>query len=548
MIGDPKSFNPITAQDNSSRTSVGWIFDTLIRIDPHTTEPTPNLAKSWNCSADGLECVFSLRDNIYWHDGTPFTAGDVAFTFEAIHTRSVPNVFKSFLSIDGEPIRAEALDDQRVRFRLPRPFAPFASSLAVPIVPRHLLADSLAAGNFAEQWGIDTPPQDIVGTGPFQMVEFRRGEVVGLKRNPHYWRRDDKGFPLPYLEEHRIRITADRKIQRELFLAGETLIYNPLLDEVEELVEASHRLDIAVEEIGLDTGAVFLTFNRNPARPNASPKKGPTSKWFKDRRFLLAIAHSIDKGAIVEQTLYGLGIPAISYISPANQRFHDTEIVDYTYDPKVARKILDDAGYTLADGATVRSDAEGNRVEFDLTTNAGNAMRMRTCAILVENLAAVGIGVRFHALEFADLFEKLDSSYDWDTALLGYTGGIDPSSSENLLRSSGGLHIWHPRQTIPATTWEAEIDGLLEAGSRQLDFAQRREIYNRIQEVLHAELPMIQIARPKLFAAYSTELRDFRPTAWGVDRPEELSIAEPIEATRSAKPQIRRGRRPASGS
>jgi peptide/nickel transport system substrate-binding protein len=166
----------------------------------------------------------------------------------------------------------------------------------------------------------------------------------------------------------------------------------------------------------------------------------------------------------------------------------------------------------------------------------------------VENLAAVGIGVRFHALEFADLFEKLDSSYDWDTALLGYTGGIDPSSSENLLRSSGGLHIWHPRQTIPATTWEAEIDGLLEAGSRQLDFAQRREIYNRIQEVLHAELPMIQIARPKLFAAYSTELRDFRPTAWGVDRPEELSIAEPIEATRSAKPQIRRGRRPASGS
>ena len=539
IIGDPQTFNPILAADSASRAALGEVFDTLVRLDPETTEAEPNLAESWECSADGRECLFQLQGDARWQDGTPLTAADVVFTFDVIQSEAARNSFASFLTVDGKPLRAEAVGERSVRFRLPRPFAPLLRSLAVPILPRHLLAKSLEENTFTQQWGVDTPPDRIVGTGPFRIAEYRPGELLRLRRSANHWRRDAAGLPLPYLDEHVIYIAADQEAQRELFLSGTIQVYSPALEEVARLREQAARLDVTVAEVGVDTGTVFLTFNRNPDRPGRDGASNPRSLWFTDRRFLIAVAHSIDKRALIAGPLLGLGRPAVSYLSPANRLFHDTQLEDYAYDPELARRSLDEAGYKQRPGEQIRRDPKGNPLEFELSTNADNKTRGEICGLLVKDLAAVGIRARFRPLDFPTLFEKLDTTYDWDALVIGSTGGVDPSSGENLLRSSGPLHVWRPSQTKPATPWEADIDRLLDAGSRQLDPTKRRDIYWKIQQLLHDELPMIQLVRPMRFTAYSNTLHNFHPAAWGVERPEELRRVAPVAAARpSAAPGL----------
>ncbi|HYD48476.1 MAG TPA: ABC transporter substrate-binding protein, partial [Terriglobales bacterium] len=176
--------------------------------------------------------------------------------------------------------------------------------------------------------------------------------------------------------------------------------------------------------------------------------------------------------------------------------------------------------YQLSDG--VLRDRAGNAVEFSLTTNAGNKIRERMCTILQEDWNKLGIKVNYRPVDFTTLVEKLDTTYDWDAILIGFTSSPDPHTGANLLRSNGNLHMWHPNQAQPATEWEAEIDRLVEAGSRELDRERRRGHYWRIQEILHQQLPMVQTVRSIDHVAYRRNLRNFERTVWGDHRPELL--------------------------
>jgi len=521
VIGNPGTFNPIVADDPAARTVGGAIFDTLLRLDPDTAEARPNLATNWSLDPSGTIYTFELRDDVRWQDGEPFGADDVVFTLAAI--RAIPdNAYASFLNVDGAPIGVEKVAEHSVRFTLPRPYAPFLHSLIIPIVPRHLLGDDGTA--IAERWGTDTAVGDIVGTGPFRIAEYAANERILLERNPTYWRSREDGTRLPLLDHYVIRIAADRKTARDWFLAGAIHIFNPRFDEASDLIAAAKR-DFAVRAVGPDTASLFVTFNRNPFHYRRDDKIDPRLTWFQDTRFLVAVAHSIDKRAMIDKALDGHGVPEVSYLSPANQ-FYDTELTDYTYDPQLARSILESAHYIDRDGDGIREDANENPITFSLCTNEGNPLRERMAKLLIGNLADVGIRVTLERLSFPALFERLDATYAWDAMLIGFTGGIDPASSENLLRSTGDLHVWHPAQQMPASAWEAQIDDLLDSGSRELDPTKRRDIYWHVQEILHRELPMIPLVRPTLFVAYRRDVENFSPSPWGFHRIEELDIRE----------------------
>src|SRR6185436_17493759 len=153
-----------------------------------------------------------------------------------------------------------------------------------------------------------------------------------------------------------------------------------------------------------------------------------------------------------------------------------------------------------------------------------NQVRERLCSILKEDWTKIGLKVNYRPLDFATLVEKLSTNFDWDAIVMGFTGGIEPNSSSNLLRSSGNLHLWQPSQEKPATAWEAEIDRELELGARELDPDKRRPHYLRIQEILHRELPMIQLVRQERFVAAKSYLVDFNPTVWGLYQTERIAI------------------------
>ena len=523
-ISDPKTFNSLIAVDASSGNATGPLFDGLVRLNPETTEQEPSLAERWEYNGDGTVCTFHLRHGVRWHDGQPFTAADVAFTFDAIYDDRVPNSLKHVLLVDGQRIKVEVIDDYAVRLILPRPFAPLINSLGFEILPRHILGQSLKDGTFVRQWGIDTPPEKLIGTGPYRMARYVQAQFIEYQRNPDYWMKDEKGAPLPYLESQTVLIVPNQDTMYLKFLSGQTDVHSPRPEEVADLRAKADQLKIAVQDIGLDTGSLFVSFNRNPRHYEKEGQTDPRLTWFSDLHFLRAIAHAVDKQSMIVNCLSGYGKPAVAETSPENKLFYNPNLTDYNYDLDEARRLLKEGGYVEHDG--VLQDAEGNPIEFSLTTNAGNQVREKICSILKEDWTKLGMKVNYRPFDFPTLVEKLDSSYDWDAVLIGFTGGLEPNNGANLLRSSGNLHFWNPEQPEPATPWEAEIDRLLEQGSRELDVQKRRQFYWRIQETLHDELPMIQTVRQTTFAAYKTILQNYRPMVWGLYRPELIRLTD----------------------
>lgn len=523
VVGDPVTFNPIAAENRSGRSVCGAVFDTLVRLDPQTAQPRPNLATDWQFDADESAYTMHLRDDVRWHDGRPFTARDVVFTFEAIHAAG-DGPYANILRVDGKPVVATAVGTHIVRFDLPRPHAPFLQSLVVPILPAHRF-DGVEPERVAAAWGVDTNPAEIIGSGPFRIERYQPQSEVVLRHHPEYWRYADDGSRLPYLDRYVVRIAASRDVARKWFLEGGIHIFNPTFDEVAEVRNGGAAHAIVVEEIGPDTGSMFLTFNRNPLHYRKGGNTDPRFQWFNDRRFLAAIAHSIDKRRIIDEVLHGMGESAWSILPPANP-FCGPSSSDYEFDPELARQILFDAGYRDRNGDGVLEDAGGKPIEFSLVTNEDNPVRARIARIVIAQLAELGMRVSLEPVPFPTLFERLDATYEWDAMLIGFTGGIDPVSNDNILRSSGELHLWHPAQQRPETAWEAEVDRLLDLGIRELDAQRRREIYDDVQRILHAQLPMIHLVRPTLFAARRAEVENFRPSSWGFDQIEELRLRQ----------------------
>ena len=525
-ISDPKTFNPITSVDATSAGATSDLFDALVRMNPLTTEVEPALAERWEHNDDGTVWTFHLRRDVRWHDGAPFTAADVLFTFAAIFDENVPNSLKHILTIEGQFPTVERVDDHTVRLVLPRPFAPLLNSIGTPILPAHILEASLKDKTFVQKWGIDTPPEQLIGTGPFRMVRYVPAQFIEYRRNPDYWMKDEAGASLPYLETQTQLIVPNQDTLYLKFLGGQTDTHAPRPEEVADLRAKADQLQINIQEIGLDTGSLFVAFNRNPRHYMKEGKTDPRLRWFTDRNFVRALAHAMDKQSMIVNCLNGYGKPAVAEISPENKLFHNPNLTDYEYDLETARRLLAEGGYIDRDKDGTIEDRDGNPVELSLTTNAGNQVREKICSILKEDWGKLGIKVHYRPLDFQALVEKLYTTFDWDTVLIGFTGGVEPHNGANLLRSSGNLHFWNPSQTQPATPWEAEIDRLVEQGSRELDPDKRRAHYWRIQEILHEELPMIQTVSQLRFNAHKRLLENYRPTVWGLYRPELIRIAE----------------------
>jgi peptide/nickel transport system substrate-binding protein len=522
-ISDPRTFNPILVTDSASGQAVGDLFEGLVRINPVTTLPEPGLAESWDLSDGGKTITFHLRHDVKWSDGEPFTARDVLFTMRVIYDPKIPNSAAFSMTVDDKPIAVEAPDDYTVVMRVPRPFAPLFYSIGFGIIPAHVLEPVYTAGQFNHAWGIDTPPDKLISLGAYQMERYVAAQQIAFRRYPSYWMRDEHGGQLPRLHGQVSLIVSDQNTQYLRFKARLTDVYSPRPEEVNGLREDAARLNITLKKVGIDTGSLFFSFNRNPRYYVQNGVTDPRLKWFTDRNFLRAMAHAIDKRGIINLCFRGLAVPATSDVSPENKIFYNPNLKDYDYDLDLAKKILDEAGYRgIRPG--VRGDPEGHPLVFNLTTNTGVGVRDQMCAIFKQDLASLGITVNYRPLEFITLVKALDSSFDWDCILIGFTGGLEPNDGANFLRSSGNLHMWNPSQPKPATPWEAEIDRLLDEGATEMDQKKRAPYYWRIQEILHDELPIIQTVRAIDFIAYRNTLENYDPTVWGFYKPEWIQF------------------------
>lgn len=520
---DPRTFNPMLVTDAASGAVVGNLFEGLVRLDPLTTLPEPDLAERWEISDGGKAVTFHLRRGVTWFDGQPFTARDVVFTFNLVYDPRIPNSLRPVLTVEGKRIAASAPDPYTVRLALPRPFGPLLYSVGFAVLPAHLLESAARQGRFNHLWGIDTAPRQVVGVGPYRMTRYVPAQMVQFERNPSYWMKDAEDRPLPRLHGRTLLIVPDQNAGYLRFLSGQTDLYAPRPEEVAELMQRATALGVRLTRVGPDTGSLFFAFNRNPRHYQKNGRTDPRLAWFTDPRFMRALAHLVDKQAMIDLCFNGLAEPAVSFVSPADRIFYNPKLRDYDYDPALAAQLLDAAGYRLIKPG-VRVDPHGNRLEFNLTTNTGVTARDRMAAIFQQDLANAGIKVDYRPVEFTTLVEKLDTTFDWDCVLIGFTGTVDPNDDANFLRSSGNLHLWDPAEPRPATAWEAGIDRLMDQGTRAMSPEERAPAYWRIQEILVAELPIIETVRQVEFQAYKATLEHFHPTVWGLERPEWIAF------------------------
>ena len=529
-ISEPLTFNLALANDSGSSGYLSYLFEGLTETSWLTNEVEPSLAESWARSEDGLTWTFHLRQDVQWHDGQPFTAHDVDFTFNRItYNDDIASTDRStfnFRFLDEESgqwqeaqMTVTALDDYTVRFVLPVPFAPFLRSMGTAIYPRHILEPHVDNGTFADTWDIDTDPAEIIGTGPFTIERYDPGERMVLQRNPNYWLRDAAGNRLPYLDTIKAIIVPDLETELVMFQAGETDLHGVLGEEFAALKPLEAAGNFTIYKRGPTFGSTFLGFNMNPGRnPDTgqlylAPEK---LQWFQNTQFRQAVAHSINKDAIINDVLHGLGYPQWASVSPAAGDFHNPNVRQYEYSLAKANEILDGLGWVDTDGNGIREDGAGNEIVFTLVTNTDNSVRERVGTIIQLSLQEIGIGADFKLIEFGDLVTQLTRSYDWEAMIIGFGGGSDPYSGIVLWHSSEDLHLWHPNQLQPATEWEAEIDALYVMGSQELDHAKRVALYHRAQEIAAENVPVIYTTHGERLTAVRNVFGNTTPTLYGL--------------------------------
>ncbi len=527
-ISEPLTFNLALARDAGSSGVLGYLFEGLTQTSWLDDEIEPLLADSWERSDDGLRWVFHLRDDVQWHDGTPFTAHDVEFTFRRViyndDFQAASRASFEFRFLNSETGQWEqsqmtvtALDDHTVEFVLPQPFAPFLRSMGTAIYPKHILEGPIEEGAFAEFWGIDTDPAEIIGTGPFTIGEYTPGERIVFERNLDYWLADDAGGQLPYLDRVVELIVEELEDELELFRDGTTDFHGVLGEEFALLDPVADAENFTLHRRGPGFGTNFLAFNQNPGSNDAGePYVDPVQlHWFQNVAFRQAVAHTMDKAAMIDGVQHGLGYPQWSSVSPAAGDFHNPEVRQYSYDLDRANEILDEMGWVDTDGDGIREDDLGNPISFTMVTNEGNSVRAEITGIIHEGMTAIGLDVDFRTVDFGDMVAQLTATFDWEAMVVGLTGSPDPFGGMTVWHSGEGLHLWHPNQPEPATEWEAEIDELYIAGSKELDHEQRVQHYWDAQAIVAENVPLIYTTQSERLGAVRNVFGNTTPTLYG---------------------------------
>ncbi len=535
---EPKTFNPVLASDQPSLTVIRRLMADLIHVDRQAQRTVLALAKSWTRSPDGRRFDVELRRGVRFSDGHPLDAGDVLFSFRVYLDEAVASPYRGQLLAGGEPIAVRQLGPHTVSFELAEPDA-WGERLFndLSILPEHRLKSAFARGRLAEAWGVETAPEQVVGLGPFRLGRYLPGERLELERNPHYWKADRAGRRLPYLDRLVFLFVASEDAQALRFRAGET----HLIDRVSaggfvllerELgrqsasgaaVPDQRASGATLRDLGPGLGYEFLFFNLNDLGGRNLPAIERKQRWFGALAFRQAVSSAIDRDSIVRLVYRGRATVIASHVSPGNKLWANADLPRPRRSLDAARALLRAAGFTW-DGDGRLRDPDGEAVEFSIAASASNGDRQRMAAIIQDDLDQLGMRVHVVPLEFRSLVDRVLHGFDYEACLFGLGAGDgDPSSGLAVWMSSGDHHFWRPRQNQPATAWEAEIDRLMQRQKTTLEPGRRKQLTDRIQELVVEQQPFIFLVSPNVLVGARRNLGNFAPsvlehsTLWNVE-------------------------------
>ena len=523
-IGEgPKTFNSWNSMDATSYQAADIMFDALVSTDPYTGEVYPKMAKSIKVLPDNKTYIIELRHGLKWSDGKPITADDVYFTWNTIIFGGYGNTStRDAMYIGDELPRIEKIDKYTVKFTTPKPFSPFLRQLSVPIAPKHILEPVTKQGKraFASFWSSNTKPSEFVTSGAFKLKEYVPAQRLVYERNPNYYMIDEKGQKLPYLDKYIILIVGDLNNELLKFKSGELDTVGLRGTNVALFKEKEKFSDYKIYNLGPDTGTMYFSFNLNTRKNDkgkyyVNPVK---QKWFNDVNFRQAVDYALDRENMVFNIASGVAAPLFTP-EPLSSIYLNEEIAKgHPQDMQKAKELLKKSGYMWKKGKLY--DKDGNKVEFDLYTNAGNTERESIGVMVKQDLEELGMTVNFKPIEFNTLVSKLVNTNDFDAVIMGFTGNpLEPYGGKNVWYSNGTLHVFNMRKTPQENKqlfdWERQLNSLFDRASLELDFDKRKSLYEQYQQLIYNEKPIIYLYSPIRITAIRNKFGNIYPTPLG---------------------------------
>jgi peptide/nickel transport system substrate-binding protein len=483
-IGDITGLIPNITTDGASHEVGGLIYDGLVQSDKDLNY-VPSIAESWQFSKDCLALTFKLRKDVKWHDGKPFTAEDVLFTYKAMMNPKTPTAYRD----DFELVKdLQAPDPYTVRVTYSQPYAKALGSWGMAMLPKHLLEKYVEEGKLREAPQVSKP----VGTGPYRFLEAKTGEKVVLVANKDYYIQGR-----PYLSRIVYRIIPS---QATVFLEAKA-----------KGVDMT-RLTAIQYARQTDYPAFKKDFNKYNYADNRYTYFGFNLKdpRFADKRVRQAFAHAINKPELIEGVLMGMGREATGPYRPGTWAYTD-KVKRYPYDPAKAKQLLAAAGWTERNGDGILRNKDGQPFSFTIRTNQGNEERKKIAEIIQERLKEIGVQTDIQTIEWAAFLKEYIRQKRFEAIVLGWGTGTDPDQ----------YSIWHSSQSGPeqlnAVSYaNSEVDALLEKGRASCQQKERVATYHRIQEILAEDQPYIFLYFQDSLWAVTSRVRGIKPEPAGI--------------------------------
>lgn len=488
-IGDAESLNPIYSADTSSSFIAYRIQEGLLRVD-NKLEPVGVLAEKWTPSNDGKTWTFNLQKNVKWHDGQPFTADDVVFTYESImhplYAGTRQSNYDTLLGYKAAKVKYDAIkqdlkekklgdkaaedaliqafeefkaaggikkiDDNTVQFNLSEPFAPFLFYMTMGIIPKHILKD--VRPDKMKEHETNRKP---VGTGPFVFGDWKKGDQIILTANPNYW-----GGKVNIAE----------------------LVYKIIPDQ--------NAIAVALESGAIDVGSTTPElYTRFKDRPGMKVYEHETLSYtymgynlrnplFQDVKVRQALTTAIDRKGMVDAILLGHGSVANSHGSPIHWAYNPN-VPTFDYNKEKAKQMLAEAGWKPGSDGILQKD--GKPFKFTLATNQ-NKVREQMVTIIQQQLQEIGVKVETNVVEWSTFVPNHLLAQDFEAVVVGWSLSADPDA----------YAIWHSSQTgkgkFNFVGFEnKQLDETIEKGRATIDQAQRKQIYGEMQKILAENQP-----------------------------------------------------------
>lgn len=464
-LSDPSALNPVYAGDGPSLITLGFCMNSLVKV--FGADIQPDLAESWESSEDGLVWTFNLRQDVKWQDGEPFTAKDVVFTYQAIQDEKNNSPFRGGYILNGEPILFEALDDYTVRATLPSLQPSFIYGMSIAIIPEHILASSTDLEH-------DPFNQKPIGTGPFQVVDWKAGEQVEMVKFKDYFRGE------PYLDKVVLRTIPDSQAATVAMQTGEINIMSSVDPADISTLEGA---GVIVEPTMRDIQVLIHVNTENPILSDVRVRK--------------AMMYGMDREAMV------VGLEK-NYAKVCDSIFHeptfvyeenDPNLPPYTYDPAKAAELLDEAGWLMGDDGIRYKDGQPLAFTY-LNINIGGALG-KMATVVQAQLRDIGFDITIDTVDIPTFIDRLitqpcpkpyDVTLDREGAM-----GPDPDSYYTLYYGPGNYQCYN----------NDEVNQLMDAGRKTADLDERKAIYQQVEEILWDELPILPMWYPRTLMAFS---------------------------------------------